>query len=117
MKTVHAVGLGFLGVAATVGAVVGVVRLAARERTDPTLCGAGLVVQGSRCCAPGQVLSAGHCTGQPRSCPAGMRISVSSSGCVVELRRVTYRGGRVSLGAEDWEAEGVVAPRHADVAP
>jgi formylglycine-generating enzyme len=116
MKTVYAVGLGLLGAAATAGAVVGVVRLAARERTPPARCSGGLVAQAARCCAPGQVLASGRCSGQPRICPDGMRISTSGSGCVSEPRRITYRGGRVSLGAEDWEAEGVVAPRSAVVA-
>lgn len=116
MKTVHAVGLALLGVAATAGAVVGVVRLAAHERTDPVRCGAGLVAAGSRCCAPGQAVSAGHCVGQPRSCPQGMRIAETRDGCVVDPRRIVYRGGRLALGAEDWEAEGVVPPRNATVA-
>jgi formylglycine-generating enzyme required for sulfatase activity len=115
MKTVYAVGLGLLGVAATAGSVVAVVRLAARERTPPARCGGGFVAQGARCCAPGQGLSSGRCSGQPASCPDGMRISASESGCVSDARRIPYRGGRVSLGAEDWEAEGVVAPRSADV--
>lgn len=116
MKTVYAVALGFFGVAATAGAVFGVVRLAVSERTAPARCGAGLMAQAARCCAPGQVLSSGHCSGEPKSCPDGMRISASALGCVAEPRRITYRGGHVSLGAEDWEAEGVVAPRNADVA-
>jgi len=113
MKTVYAVGLGLLGVAATAGAVVAVVRLAERERTPPARCGAGFVTQAARCCAPGQTLSSGRCLGAPRSCPDGMRVSASESGCFSEPRRVAFRGGRVSLGAEDWEAEGVVAPRNA----
>jgi formylglycine-generating enzyme required for sulfatase activity len=116
MKPVYAVALGFLGVAATAGAVFGVVHLAVHERTAPARCGAGLVAQVARCCAPGQVASSGHCSGTPKSCPEGMRVSDSTPGCVAEPRRVTYRGGRVSLGAEDWEAEGVIAPRNAEVA-
>lgn len=116
MKTVHAVGLALLGAAATAAAVYGVVRLAAHERTAPAMCGAGLVALGGRCCAPGQVLSSGHCAGRPSSCPSGMGISSDEAGCVVAPRKVAYRGGRVSLGAEDWEAEGVVAPRKAVVA-
>ncbi len=117
MKTVHAVALGMLGVAATAGAVVGVVRLAARERTPPARCGAGFIAQGPRCCAPGQVYSSGRCSGEPKSCPEGMRPSAAGTGCISELRRVTYRSGHLSLGAEDWEAEGIVAPRNVDVAP
>lgn len=116
MKAGYAVALGLLGMAATAGAVWGVVRLAARERDVPVRCGHGLVELGIRCCAPGQALAAKHCVGQPRSCPAGMRISRNQSGCVVEPRRIAYPGGHLSLGAEDWEAEGIVAPRKADVA-
>jgi formylglycine-generating enzyme required for sulfatase activity len=116
MKTVHAVGLGALGMAVTALAVFEVVRVAVRERTPPARCVFGLVVQGARCCAIGQTLSSGRCVGQPRSCPQGMQLSATGTGCVVEPRRIAYHGGRVSLGAEDWEAEGVVAPRTADVA-
>jgi formylglycine-generating enzyme required for sulfatase activity len=46
-----------------------------------------------------------------------MRVSSRESGCVVEPRRIAYSHGHVSLGAEDWEAEGVIAPRKANVAP
>jgi len=117
MKTAYTVGLALLGAAATAGAVFGVVRLAAHERTAPARCGAGLLAQGARCCAPGQVLAAGHCSGQPRSCPAGARPAADQTGCVAIPRRIAFKGGKVSLGAEDWEAEGVVSPRNADVGP
>jgi formylglycine-generating enzyme required for sulfatase activity len=42
-----------------------------------------------------------------------MHLAVNTRGCVVEARRIAFTGGRLSLGVEDWQAEGVVQPRTA----
>jgi formylglycine-generating enzyme required for sulfatase activity len=46
-----------------------------------------------------------------------MKAAESQDGCVVEPRRIAYKGGKLSLGAEDWEAEGIIMPRNAVVSP
>lgn len=116
MKTAAAISLSLLGIAATAGAVVAIVRLAAREHATPERCGAGLVAFLSRCCAPEQTVSGPHCVGEPASCPQGMHVAASRSGCVADARRVTFAGGRVSLGADDWETEGAAEERTLSVA-
>lgn len=96
--------------ALVLGALValGVVLLVARrERSDPARCPDGLVAQGFRCCAPGQRLASGSCSGAPAGCPDGF--SVTPRGCVVAPRRVRIEGGTLTVSPSDWEAEGVVA--------
>jgi formylglycine-generating enzyme required for sulfatase activity len=46
-----------------------------------------------------------------------MHIAVSHKGCVADPRRVEYSGGKLWVGAEDWQAEGVVTPRAVTVPP
>src|SRR5262249_45114279 len=84
---------------------------------DPARCGPGLVPAAGRCCAPGQTGAHGRCSGRATSCPLGMHVGPSRRGCVVGPRRPPYAGGPPAIGAEDWQAEGVVLPRTALVAP
>jgi formylglycine-generating enzyme required for sulfatase activity len=116
-NSVVAIGLVLVGLAAAAGGVVLVVRVAALEHEAPARCGKGLQAVLSRCCAPGQAVARGRCVGEPSSCPAGMHLADSRSGCVIDPRRIVLAGGRVSLGTDDWQAEGVVRPRSALVAP
>jgi formylglycine-generating enzyme len=116
LKSAAAIGLSLLGIAATAGGVVGVVRLAAREHTTPEHCGAGLVAVKARCCAPGQTVSGAHCVGEPASCPEAMHVAASRSGCVADARRAAFAGGHLSLGAGDWQTEGVAEERTLSVA-
>ena len=111
MKAAATIGLTLFGALSTIGLVFAVVRLAAREHTIPARCGAGLVPSETRCCAPGQMVSGRHCVGEPSSCPEDMHVAASRSGCVADSRRAAYRGGRLSLGAEDWQTDGVVEER------
>ncbi|HEX3596365.1 MAG TPA: SUMF1/EgtB/PvdO family nonheme iron enzyme, partial [Polyangiaceae bacterium] len=61
--------------------------------------------------------SHGHCTGRPAACPAGFHAAASRRGCVIDERRLKYKGGRLSISSDDWQTEGVVQPRTALVAP
>jgi formylglycine-generating enzyme len=117
VKTALAIGIAVAAVAATTAAVVLVVRVARGQHEDPARCAGGLVPVASRCCAPGQSVTRGRCVGAPASCPAGMHVSESRAGCVADARRIVFAGGRLSLGAEDWQADGVVQPRSVLVAP
>jgi sulfatase modifying factor 1 len=110
-----AAGIGVVALVAAGASVGAVVRLAERERSDPARCGAGLVPIAGRCCAPGQTGAGGRCSGKPTSCPLGMH--ASRRGCAVDVRRLAYAGGRLAIGAEDWQAEGVIQPRTALVGP
>jgi sulfatase modifying factor 1 len=102
---------------ATGGGIFAVIRVAAREHEDPARCGVGLVPVHARCCAPGQAVTSGHCVGDPSSCPVGMHVAEGRNGCVVDGRTVAFKGGRLSLGAEDWQADGVVQAHTALVGP
>jgi sulfatase modifying factor 1 len=111
LKTARAIGLSLLGALATTFGVFAVMRLAARERTMPARCGEGLVSVATRCCGPGQTVTGEHCVGEPSSCPEDMHIAAGRNGCVADSRHVAFHGGHFSLGAEDWQAEGVVEDR------
>lgn len=115
-RTVLTVALALLGLGASAASVYFVVRLAARERVDPTRCGAGLSPQGPRCCAPGQRAKGASCVGQPSSCPPGMLLTAEPPGCVVADRRIAFRGGELVVGDDDWQSEGL-ASRSATLAP
>jgi formylglycine-generating enzyme required for sulfatase activity len=117
MKRATVAALALSGAAATAGGVYGVVRLAAREHADPARCGPGFNASFARCCAPGQTAKNGHCAGEPLGCPPGTHLSGAREGCVVDARRVAFRGGKLALGLEDWQADGVVTPRTVDVPP
>ena len=103
--------VGFAAVA--VGSIAAVVARARHDAADPARC-AGLVAIFDRCCAPGQTVVSGRCTGRPSSCPPGL--DVTASGCVGEQRRVFVAGGLLHAGAGDWEAEGRVRPHDATIA-
>lgn len=99
-------------------ALVAVVLIALRFRETPTHCGWGLESLGPACCAEGQRLDEGVCTGAVTSCPAGMvRIDEPRTGCIVENRVIDFDAGRLELGPMDWEAQGLVAPRSVAIEP
>jgi formylglycine-generating enzyme required for sulfatase activity len=103
--------LGLVGVAL----VAGVIALARSRAEPPARCAAGMVALGPRCCGEGQRLDGGRCAGPPDRCASGME--VTPLGCVAPPRVVAIAGGRLRVGPGDWEAQGVVAPYEADVAP
>ena len=101
---------------AAASALVAAVILVARSRAEPPArCAAGLVALGARCCGRGQRLDGDRCAGPPTACAAGME--VTAEGCVARARQVTLAGGLLRVGPGDWEAQGVVAPYVAEVAP
>lgn len=116
MTSRAAIGFWVTGALATAAATYGVVRLAARDRGDPTRCEPGLIAMRARCCAPGQITLHAKCVGKPASCPLGMHRALSGTGCVGDPRRVDFAGGLMTLGNEDWQAEGIVTPRAVQVA-
>lgn len=105
------------GLGASATSVYFVVRLAKAQRADPARCGTGLLPQGPRCCAPGQRRDRERCVGKPTSCPLGMSLVMEPPGCVIEDRRIPFRGGKLSLREDDWQSEGIVTPRSETVAP
>ncbi len=117
MSKAVAAGMAVAGACAALAAIAGVVRLAERERTDPARCGVGLAPTQWRCCPEGQKASRGHCGGRATSCPPGMHLLASRRSCAIDERRLKYSGGKLSIGTDDWQTEGVVQPRTALVAP
>ena len=117
MKPIVAALIAVASAGVAILAVVAVVRLAERERSDPARCGAGFSPSQGRCCPPGQKATKGRCGGRPSTCPGGFHPVASRRGCAVEDRRVSYKGGRLSIGADDWQTDGVVQARTALVAP
>lgn len=105
------------GIGVSVCAVYFVVRLARTQRAEPARCSSGFLPQGPRCCAPGQKLDGVHCAGKPTSCPPGMSLAIEPTGCVIEDRRVPFRGGKLIVREDDWQSEGVITPRSETVAP
>jgi formylglycine-generating enzyme required for sulfatase activity len=103
--------VGFAAVA--VGSIAAVVAQARHDAADPARC-ASLVAMLDRCCAPGQSVVSGRCTGRPSSCPAGLEIA--ASGCVGDPRRAFIAAGLLRAGAGDWEAEGRVRTHDATIA-
>lgn len=87
----------------------------ARDGGEPSRCAPGLVALGPRCCGGGQSLEGGRCAGAPSSCAGSQR--VTPEGCVPIEQRVAIAGGHLHIGPGDWEAQGVVVPHDADVAP
>jgi formylglycine-generating enzyme required for sulfatase activity len=111
---VTAVGSGFLAVAAIAGVIV----LATEQRSDPARCPEGLIELGPRCCAPGQTLERDRCVGAAKSCSKGLtRTTDPIPACVALPLRIHYAGGDLHLAPNDWEAQGIVQPRDAHVAP
>ena len=92
--------------AVVVGATV--VGLALRRRTAPNRCDAGWLQLGARCCAPGQSLLGGHCTGAPSQCAAGFHQAPAPHfGCVIDAARIRVGPTRLKLGPNDWQSEQV----------
>jgi formylglycine-generating enzyme required for sulfatase activity len=89
----------------------------ARDGGEPSRCAPGLIALGPRCCGEGQSLAAGRCKGAPSRC--GPEQDATPDGCVPHDRgrRVALRGGHLRIGPGDWEAQGVVVPHDADLAP
>jgi formylglycine-generating enzyme required for sulfatase activity len=117
LKRGVAAGIAIAGTCAALAAIAGVVRLAERERTDPERCGPGLSPSQGRCCPEGQKSARGHCTGRPTSCPAALHLVLPRRACAADERHLKYAGGRLAIGSDDWQTEGVVQPRTALVAP
>ncbi len=117
LRTLLTVLVSVVALGASAASVYGVVRLAARERSAPARCGPGLVELGARCCAPGQTVQSTRCVGRPTACPIGMFPGREDAGCVRANDKVRFRGGQLELNADDWQAEGLVAPRSEAVAP
>jgi hypothetical protein len=89
-----------------------------RWHLGPVRCPPGAVALGARCCGVGQSLEKGACVGTPGLCPkAHLIVRSEPSGCIAKSRRLAYRGGRIQLGINDWEAQGAVAPRPIEVGP
>jgi sulfatase modifying factor 1 len=104
-----------LGTAAALSLVGGIVTLAFSRAGPPARCAAGMVALGARCCGEGQHLDGDRCAGTPLRCAAGM--DPTPAGCVAPPRVVQIEGGLLRVGPGDWEAQGVVVPYQADVAP
>jgi len=95
--------------------VVAVVLFARARAAPPARCASGMVALGARCCGEGQRLEGERCVGTPRRCAEGM--NVTSEGCVAPPRIVAIEGGTLRVGPGDWEAQGVVVPYEAKIAP
>ena len=79
------------------------VRFAQSERREPARCPAGLVVQDSRCCGAGQLLTlTAQCSGIANACASDMQRD-DSGACVLPDRRITLQGGTSHFGTPDWE--------------
>lgn len=89
----------------------------AEEGGDPLRCAAGMIPLGGRCCGEGQTLRDGRCEGPPARC--GAEHTVTRAGCAPSdpAARRTIAGGALKVGPGDWEAQGVVTPFEADIAP
>src|SRR5262245_37333069 len=101
------VGMALLVAVGVIAALI--VALGAGEaRHDPERCSPGLVAIGPRCCAPGQKLESGRCSGRPASCPSGLELGADADqGCALIPTRVRIAGGWLNLSVSDWEVEGV----------
>jgi len=95
--------------------VAAVVALARSRAEPPARCAHGMIALGARCCGEGQRLDGERCAGPPRRCAAGM--DPTPAGCVAPPRVVRLPGGLLRVGPGDWEAQGVVAPHQAEIAP
>jgi len=84
-----------------------IVVVASKRHSGPSRCDPGWVNTGARCCALGQSLSAGHCTGEPTRCPLGFHRAQQASGCAYEARRIRVGGVALKIGPNDWQSEQV----------
>lgn len=106
MSTPSLLTLRIAAALAAISATAVVVQLAARERTPPVRCPAGLTLERGRCCGVGQVKTGARCEGVPKSCgPRQERAALEGEppGCVVTRRRIRIPGGRLPLGVADWQ--------------
>ncbi len=85
-----AIVLGAIGLALGVAVV-------RRAHGEGARCGAGFVVQGTRCIV------------KAKTCPSPLEWT--AHGCDAPERRVTIAAAAIALGPSDWEAEGRVQPR------
>ena len=108
-------GRGALVAAVALGSIGAVVALARTRAEPPARCAAGMIALGPRCCGEGQRLEGDRCAGAPARCAAGME--ATPAGCVATPRVVHLEGGLLRIGPGDWEAQGVVAPYEAQIAP
>ncbi len=90
-----------------------VVGLAVQKSAPPSRCATGMVLLGSRCCGEGQSLEHQRCIGRPSKCATGLE--VTDGGCVAPRKIVSIKAGVLRIGPGDWEAQGQVTPRTADV--
>jgi formylglycine-generating enzyme required for sulfatase activity len=104
-----------LAAAAALALVGGVIALGLSRAEPPARCAAGMIALGPRCCGEGQRLDGGRCAGAPLRCAAGM--DPTPAGCVATPRVVWIEGGLLRVGPGDWEAQGVVTPHEAEIAP
>jgi formylglycine-generating enzyme required for sulfatase activity len=92
-----------------------VIALAFTRAEPPARCAAGMIALGPRCCGEGQRLAGDRCAGAPTRCAPGL--AALAEGCVGAPRVVRFEGGLLRVGPGDWEAQGVVAPYEASLAP
>ncbi|HSQ63610.1 MAG TPA: SUMF1/EgtB/PvdO family nonheme iron enzyme [Polyangiaceae bacterium] len=97
---------------AAVCAIASVAVIVAAKGTGPQ-CGAGFYPVGLRCCAA--VSGDGKECGPARACPKPLELQ--GADCVAPRVVVDVPETTLVLGAADWEAEGLVAPRTLHVAP
>ncbi len=103
------------------GALV-VLRLALVERLPPGRCPEGLQLTGQRCCGAGQSWAEGACAGPASAC-SSTQLRSEQGQCVARTGSVSLAGGRLALGAADWEGasererlpSALVAPFRLDV--
>lgn len=71
-------------------------------------CVVGLSPLQARCCAPGQEVIGGHCSGKPLQCPSEFRGSTEGrKGCVLKSVPLWVPPGEYVVGPNDWESENV----------
>ena len=93
-----------------------VVMIAFRFKTGPPLCRQGLQPLGPTCCALGQKLVDGRCTGEVASCPPDMVLERQPvTGCALDNHVVDFPPGTLTIAPLDWESEGRVEPRQVTV--
>ena len=98
--------LGYLlGVIAVGSALGAAVFFGLREHGGPARCPDATVARGARCCAEGQIETAGQCRGKPLRCPLGfLTVTHPEPGCTVVARRIRFRGGTLRFSPNDWQA-------------
>lgn len=88
--------------------------LVIRQRQNAPSCGPGFVRQGTRCCPPSTQSSENGACAKASTCPAPLVLE--SGDCARPRSRISIPATHLVIGASDWEAEGLVAPREVDVA-